>query len=101
MTKDEMIKGLRYKAENIKAHMKPEFFAEVADYLESQNMNELENLNAEINKIISKNEKFTEGLADIVQACMRHKRKEAPIELNFESDDGEYAPIKVTILIED
>lgn len=36
MTKDEMIKGLRYKAENIKAHMEPEFFAEVADYLESQ-----------------------------------------------------------------
>jgi hypothetical protein len=36
MTKDEMIKGLRYKAENIKAHMEPEFFAEIADYLESQ-----------------------------------------------------------------
>lgn len=36
MTKDEMIKGLRYKAENIKAHMEPEFFAEVADYLEEQ-----------------------------------------------------------------
>lgn len=36
MTKDEMIKGLRYKAENIKAHMKPEFFTEVADYLEGQ-----------------------------------------------------------------
>lgn len=31
-----MIKGLRYKAANIKAHMEPEFFAEVADYLESQ-----------------------------------------------------------------
>jgi hypothetical protein len=36
MTKDEMIKGLRYKAENIKAHMDPEFFAEVADYLDAQ-----------------------------------------------------------------
>jgi hypothetical protein len=36
MTGDEMIKGLRYKAANIKAHMEPEFFAEVADYLESQ-----------------------------------------------------------------
>lgn len=36
MTKDEMIKGLRYKAANIKAHMEPEFFSEVADYLEEQ-----------------------------------------------------------------
>jgi hypothetical protein len=36
MTRDEMIKGLRYKAANIKAHMEPKFFAEVADYLESQ-----------------------------------------------------------------
>lgn len=36
MKRDEMIKGLRYKAENIKAHMEPEFFTEVADYLESQ-----------------------------------------------------------------
>ena len=36
MTKDEMVKGLRYKAENIKAHMEPEFFAEIADYLEAQ-----------------------------------------------------------------
>lgn len=36
MTKDEMIKGLRYKAGNIKAHMEPEFFAEIANYLELQ-----------------------------------------------------------------
>jgi hypothetical protein len=42
MTKDEMIKGLRYKAENIKAHMEPEFFAEVADYLEYQKWTPLE-----------------------------------------------------------
>jgi hypothetical protein len=36
MTKGEMIKGLRYKAKNIKAHMEPEFFAEIADYLDAQ-----------------------------------------------------------------
>lgn len=56
--------------------------------------------NAELNEIVSKNEQFTKGLADIVQACMRHKRKEAHIDLNFEGDDGEYAPVKVTILVE-
>lgn len=57
--------------------------------------------NEELNGIVSKNEKFTEGLADIVQACMRNKRKEVHIDLNFECDDGEYAPVKVTISIED
>lgn len=36
MTKDEMVKGLRYKAANIKAHIHPQFFAEIADYLEAQ-----------------------------------------------------------------
>lgn len=36
MTKDEMVKCLRYKAANIKAHIHPQFFAEIADYLEAQ-----------------------------------------------------------------
>lgn len=36
MTKDEMVKVLRYKAANIKAHIHPSFFAEIADYLEAQ-----------------------------------------------------------------
>lgn len=36
MTKDEMIKGLKYKAANIKAHIHPQFFTEIADYLEAQ-----------------------------------------------------------------
>lgn len=67
-----------------------------------QNMTDKQkSFDTEICEIASKNEKFAEGLADIVQACMRHKRKEAHIELNFESDDGEYAPVKVTILIEE
>lgn len=60
-----------------------------------------ETLNTEINDIISKNKQFTEGLADIVQACMRHKRKEVPIELNFESDFVYPNTVKVTILIEE
>lgn len=34
MTKEEMIEKLRYKANNIKAHIEPEFFNEVADRLE-------------------------------------------------------------------
>lgn len=34
MTTKEMIETLRYKAENIKAHIEPEFFNEVADRLE-------------------------------------------------------------------
>lgn len=34
MTKEEMIKTLRYKSENIKAHIVPEFFLIVADELE-------------------------------------------------------------------
>lgn len=33
---EEMIEKLRYKAENIKAHIEPEFFNEVADALEKQ-----------------------------------------------------------------
>jgi hypothetical protein len=36
MTKDEMVKVLRYKAANIKARIHPKFFAEIADYLEAQ-----------------------------------------------------------------
>lgn len=34
MTSEEMIEKLRYKANNIKAHIEPEFFNEVADRLE-------------------------------------------------------------------
>lgn len=33
---EEMIEKLRYKANNIKAHIEPEFFNEVADRLEKQ-----------------------------------------------------------------
>ena len=36
MTTKEMIETLRYKAENIKAKIDPEFFNEVADKLEKQ-----------------------------------------------------------------
>ena len=36
MTKEEMIEKLRYKANNIKAKIEPEFFNEVADRLEKQ-----------------------------------------------------------------
>lgn len=36
MTTKEMIETLRYKAENIKAKIEPEFFNEVADRLEKQ-----------------------------------------------------------------
>ena len=36
MTTKEMIETLRYKAENIKAHIEPEFFNDVADGLEKQ-----------------------------------------------------------------
>lgn len=36
MKKDEMVKVLRYKAANIKAHIHPSFFTEIADYLETQ-----------------------------------------------------------------
>lgn len=36
MTKEAMIKVLRYKAEHIKTKIKPEFFTEVADVLEQQ-----------------------------------------------------------------
>ena len=34
MTTNEMIEKLRYKAENIKAHIEPQFFNDVADELE-------------------------------------------------------------------
>lgn len=34
MTTNEMIEKLRYKANNIKAHIEPEFFNDVADVLE-------------------------------------------------------------------
>ena len=36
MTTKEMIETLRYKAKNIKAHIEPEFFNDVADELEKQ-----------------------------------------------------------------
>ena len=36
MTTNEMIEKLRYKANNIKAHIEPEFFNDVADELERQ-----------------------------------------------------------------
>lgn len=36
MTRESMIKVLRYKAEHIKTRIKPEFFLEVADALEQQ-----------------------------------------------------------------
>lgn len=36
MTKESMIKVLRYKAEHIKTKIRPEFFAEVADMLEQK-----------------------------------------------------------------
>lgn len=36
MTREAMIKVLRYKAEHIKTRIKPEFFTEVADALEQQ-----------------------------------------------------------------
>jgi hypothetical protein len=36
MKKEAMIKVLRYKAEHIKAKIRPEFFAEVADMLERE-----------------------------------------------------------------
>lgn len=39
MTKEAMIKVLRYKAEHIKTKIKPEFFAEVADMLEQEPCN--------------------------------------------------------------
>ena len=35
MNKESMVKVLRYKAEHIKTKIKPEFFNEVADVLES------------------------------------------------------------------
>lgn len=37
LTTEEAIEKLRYKAENIKAHIEPEFFNEVADTLETLN----------------------------------------------------------------
>lgn len=40
MTKEAMIKVLRYKAEHIKTKIRPEFFAEVADMLEQQPCND-------------------------------------------------------------
>ena len=46
---EEMIEKLRYKANNIKAHIEPEFFNEVADTLENQ---------VEFNKVISILEKM-------------------------------------------
>ena len=36
MSKESMIKVLRYKAEHIKANIRPEFFAEVANMLEQE-----------------------------------------------------------------
>lgn len=36
MTRESMIKVLRYKAEHIKTHIKPEFFLEVAEALEQE-----------------------------------------------------------------
>lgn len=36
MTREAMIKVLRYKAEHIKAKIRPEFFTEVADMLEQE-----------------------------------------------------------------
>ena len=36
MTKESMIKVLRYKSEHIKTKIKPEFFSEVADFLEKE-----------------------------------------------------------------
>ena len=36
MTREVMIKVLRYKAEHIKTKIRPEFFAEVADTLEQE-----------------------------------------------------------------
>jgi ClpP class serine protease len=62
---------------------------------------EQKSFNTELSEIVSKNEQFVEGLADIVQACMRNKRKEAHIDLNFESDFVYPDTVKVTILIED
>lgn len=41
MTIEEIIKRLRYKAENIKAHLEPEYFSECADYLEQYRWHDL------------------------------------------------------------
>lgn len=45
MTTNEMIEKLRYKANNIKAHIEPEFFSMVADIVEKQK-------SEKINKVI-------------------------------------------------
>lgn len=45
---EEMIEKLRYKANNIKAHIEPEFFNEVADRLEKQVAKKIERYGSNI-----------------------------------------------------
>ena len=52
MTRESMIKVLRYKAEHIKTRIKPEFFSEVADTLEKE-QHSLNKLMKELEEIFS------------------------------------------------
>ena len=80
MTKEEMIKRLRYKANNIKAHIEPEFFNEVADKLEEQTdvISSIEKMQDTYRQLyIRKSEDYDMGFADGLEYALMELRGEA------------------------
>ena len=57
MTTNEMIEKLRYKANNIKAHIEPEFFNDVADMLEKY-----EKYKLALYKVVKRNKVMPAGI---------------------------------------
>ena len=90
MTTNEMIEKLRYKAENIKAHIEPEFFNDVADVLEKY-----EKYKLALYKVVKLNKVMPAGIKigktnEEINEMSKKTMEELLKQIDFEHTSKEY-----------
>lgn len=90
MTTNEMIEKLRYKANNIKAHIEPEFFNDVADVLEKY-----EKYKLALYKVVKLNKVMPAGIKigktnEEINEMSKKTMEELLKQIDFEHTSKEY-----------
>ena len=90
MTTNEMIEKLRYKANNIKAHIEPEFFNDVADMLEKY-----EKYKLALYKVVKLNKVMPAGIKigktnEEINEMSKKTMEELLKQIDFEHTSKEY-----------
>ena len=94
MTKEAMIKVLRYKAEHIKTKIKPEFFAEVADTLEQEPCEDAVSKQV-INELFNSEIKMYEERIETRKGANYHDETERIKEFRCRIANAEYWQYKI------